>query len=349
MKKFVIYILSVIMALSLCSCSGGADSPDISTDSSGTETDRTLPQTTPAEKPVKFEVKFDENEVFTDETAERAAEYIDPYIKQAVAMLNTVGEHERRFDVLECDYSQRPKKRDELTDPLTLYIYDTILEKALNYDDYYFNEDDYDTEFFFGNLVDATDALDIDYRQLGLYTDTQMDWKTYEDGYYMPGDWLNDITDDREAVKAEVDYYYAVVDRIVEKMPENMTNYDKCCYFAFVIASVTEYDQEFVTLADPYPAYAAFIEQSCVCKGYAEAFYELCRQAGISCWCCSGTTINGDHAWNRIETSEGYVYLDVTWYDDPEISDYYRDGWFIYLFMTEDELADAGHIVERIW
>ncbi|MBQ6930058.1 MAG: hypothetical protein IJN27_07140 [Oscillospiraceae bacterium] len=296
----------------------------------------------------RYAVIFEENETFSDEIAQRAAEYIDPYIKQAVVILNTVGEHERRFDILDCDYSARPKKRDEITDPLTLYIYDTVLERTLAYEDYYFNEDDYDVEYFFGNFVDATDALDIDYGQLSLYSDTQMGWKTYEDGYYMPGGWLNDITDDRDAIKAEVDFYYAVVDRIIEKMPQNMSNYDKCCYFAFVISLVTEYDYEFVTLASSYPAYAALVQQSCVCKGYAEAFYELCRREGISCWSCSGTTINGDHAWNRVETTEGYVYLDITWYDDPELSDHYRDGYFMYLFMTEEDLEYMGHVVERV-
>ena len=348
-KRIVYVLLSFAMAVSLCSCGGDVDyNTGGATDNSATETDRTLPQAESTTEPVKFSAEFNGGEVFVNDTAKRAAEHIDPYIKQAVVMLNTVGDHERRFDILDCDYSQRPQKRDDITDPLTLHIYDTLLESAQNYGDYYFNEDDYNSDYFFGNFVDASDAFKADYRCFSLYTDTQMGWKTYEDGYYMPGGWLDSMTDDRDAVKAEVDYYNAVVDRIIEKMPQNMTNYDKCCYFAFVIASVTEYDYDLSSMNCPYPVYPALVQQNCVCQGYAESFYELCKRAGISCWYCRGKSEQGDHAWNRLETEEGYIYMDLTWYDDDEIKDYYRDGWFIYLFMTEEDLAGLGHIVEEI-
>lgn len=349
MKKVSLCILLMFITISLWSCADEKDNlNDDSTDTIVTEVDRNLPQTKPLEEVVKFVAEFDENEVFDNDIDKRAADFIDPYIKQAVIVLNTVKDFEPRFDILDCDYSLRPKKRDEISDPLTLHIYDTILESSLEFGDYYFNEDDYDTNQFFQKFVDATDAIELDCRYITLYTDSQMNWKTYEDGYYMPGNWLDNMSDDREAIKAEVDYYNAVVDRIVEKMPKNMDNYDKCCYFAFVISLVTEYDYDLDTLAMPYPAYPALVQQSCVCQGYAEAFYELCKRVGISCWYCTGTSSEGDHAWNRLETTEGYIYMDITWYDDDEIEDYYRQGDFFYLFMTEETLEEVGHVVQKI-
>ena len=71
---------------------------------------------------------------------------------------------------------------------------------------------------------------------------------------------------------------------------------------------------------------------------------------GISCWYCTGTATSdsGPHAWNLIDTEEGTLYMDLTWYDDEEIDDHYRDGDFGHLFKTQEDGEYDNYIQESI-
>ena len=60
----------------------------------------------------RYTVIFDKDEIFPDEIYRRAAEHIDPYIEQAVKLMNSVREDRISFKVIDCDYSKRPKARD---------------------------------------------------------------------------------------------------------------------------------------------------------------------------------------------------------------------------------------------
>jgi len=296
----------------------------------------------------KYTVIFDENEEFSDELSKRAAEHIDPSIRTAAELLNSIdGE---QYHVLECDYQERPKQRDAIENPLTLELYDTILEKTQAFEDYYFDERDYESDSFFSDLITAKDALRIDHREIFLYSDIILGSQTYTAGYYMPGNWLDNVCDDRNAVKEEVSFFNHVVDRIIDKMPDGLTNYEKCCYFAFVIAVTAETDYDMSSIANYFQVYDALINKEAVCQGYAQSFYYLCREVGISCWYCSGTASadNDPHAWNCIDTEEGSVYVDVTWYDDDSIDDDYRDGKHQYLFMTPEKLEYYGYKLQDI-
>ena len=82
------------------------------------------------------------------------------------------------------------------------------------------------------------------------------------------------------------------------------------------------------------------------CAGYAQAFYRLCRDAGISCWYCRGTVPDGRHAWNMLDTEAGTVYIDVTWYDTDKLDVHYLDGKEQYLFMTQEDFEYYGYVQE---
>ena len=68
-----------------------------------------------------------------------------------------------------------------------------------------------------------------------------------------------------------------------------------------------------------YTAYAAAINKTAVCQGYANLFYRLANDAGIDCRMISGTANGGDgvwgpHAWNIVKLDDGSYYcLDATW------------------------------------
>ena len=292
----------------------------------------------------RFTVKFEDNETFFTEAEHRAAERIDPAIRKAVELMNTLGDES--IPIADCDYDTRPKARDSLKYPHSKDIYDHILAKVSVFEDYCFHEKDYPGEDLFNLFVSATDALRIDHTELFLYSDGKIDGTEYRSGYFMPGDWLNKLCDDRNAIRSEVEVCDAVVARILEKMPTGMSGYEKCCYFAFVLSAANEYDHSEDLYLYDYQAYSAFVKGKAICSGYAQAFYRLCREAGISCWYCRGTTPEGRHAWNMLDTDEGVVYVDVTWYDTEKIAEDYRDGKEQYLFMTQEDFDYYGYVQE---
>lgn len=81
-------------------------------------------------------------------------------------------------------------------------------------------------------------------------------------------------------------------------------------------------------------AYGALVKHSCVCQGYAEAFYRLMEAAGITADVVCGTVAGeaDHHAWNTVTLKDGTSYhVDATWSrrdDGRVIYDYYglRDG-----------------------
>lgn len=62
-----------------------------------------------------------------------------------------------------------------------------------------------------------------------------------------------------------------------------------------------------------HTAYAALINRSCVCQGYASLLYRLALSAGVDCRVISGKTSRGDHGWNIVKIDEKYYDLDSTW------------------------------------
>lgn len=301
-------------------------------------------ETAPVPKADRYTVIFEENETFSDKISQRAAQHIDPYIKQAVKLMNTVREDTYTFDALKCDYAARKKARDTITDPLSLEMYDIMVQKAFAFEDCCF-----DNSFAAGDLfnaaVTANDAVRLDYPYLLLYSDMIIKENTYTLGYYLPGDWIDSLCHDREKVKNEVALFDCTVERITEKMPENLTEWEKCMYFAFVIAAAVEYDNEMETMDNSYQAYDALVKGKALCGGYALAFYYLCQQEDIACWYCIGEAPYelGYHAWNIVETTDGPIYIDVTWYDEEEITDSYRQGKTNYLFMTQEDYDYYGY------
>lgn len=337
-KLFALLLLFCIFAFASCELPEIPQS-DIPEGTVEATTDTPVPS--PAER---FTVEFEENETFLTETERRASEHIDPAILKAVELLNTIDDESIRIS--DCDYETRPKERESLKSSHSKEIYDHILAKVSAFEDYCFYEKDYPGEDLFNLFVSAVDALRIDHTELFLYSDGDIDGAEYRSGYFMPGDWLNKPCNDRDAIRAEVDYCNAVVDRILDKMPTGLSNYEKCYYFAFVLAAANEYDHsEDIYLYD-YQAYSAFVKGKALCSGYAQAFYRLCREEDISCWYCRGTTPEGGHAWNMLDTEDGVVYVDVTWYDTEKIAADYRDGKEQYLFMTQEDFDYYGYVQE---
>ena len=62
-----------------------------------------------------------------------------------------------------------------------------------------------------------------------------------------------------------------------------------------------------------YTAYAALINKTAVCQGYAGLFYRLALEAGVDARMITGWGGGGNHAWNIACIEGTYYCLDATW------------------------------------
>lgn len=62
-----------------------------------------------------------------------------------------------------------------------------------------------------------------------------------------------------------------------------------------------------------YTAYAALVNKTSVCQGYATLFYRLALSYGIDARIISGKSHGENHAWNIVKLGGKYYYLDSTW------------------------------------
>ncbi len=168
------------------------------------------------------------------------------------------------------------------------------------------------------------DYLRWHYEEMGAYTST----------YLLVGeeyDYLHDIT-------FEMTYYTdasqeaIVADRVAEVLDElNIasieSDYLKAKKIYRYICNNVTYD--YTNLKDDtynlkYTAYAALIDGTAVCQGYANLLYRMLLEAGIDNRIISGTG-NGDlHAWSIIGMGGNYYNTDATW--DAGCDNY---AWFM--------------------
>lgn len=74
-----------------------------------------------------------------------------------------------------------------------------------------------------------------------------------------------------------------------------------------------------------YAGFAALVNRTAVCQGYAGAFYRLCLESGVDSRVIS--CHNMDHAWNIVRLGDSYYHLDATWDANwPSSPQYYLKG-----------------------
>ena len=101
-----------------------------------------------------------------------------------------------------------------------------------------------------------------------------------------------------------------------------------------------------------YTAYAAAINKTAVCQGYANLFYRLANDAGIDCRIITGTADGGNgvwgpHAWNIVKMDDGNYYcLDATWDEGRSSYSYFLKGTTAF---NEDHLVDTGEKATYFW
>ena len=75
-----------------------------------------------------------------------------------------------------------------------------------------------------------------------------------------------------------------------------------------------------------YTAYAALVNGTSVCQGYANLLYRMLLEAGIDCRIITGVSNGEAHAWNIVKLDNTYYYLDSTWDAQREKYSYFLKG-----------------------
>lgn len=114
----------------------------------------------------------------------------------------------------------------------------------------------------------------------------------------------------------------------VKKIYDYMTSTIEYDYDAMEMLSAVEYAEahkdrndttDYYSLLDRPPywgawsAYGAAVKKTCVCQGYANLFYRLAREAGLSVRSIRGKSRGGSHAWNIVRIGKYFYNVDATW------------------------------------
>ena len=83
-----------------------------------------------------------------------------------------------------------------------------------------------------------------------------------------------------------------------------------------------------------YTSYDALIGGEAVCQGYANLFYRMCREAGLSVRTVSGIGFEQSHAWNIVKIGDYYYNIDITWDGQSEITHYH------YFLKSQSDFED---------
>lgn len=154
-------------------------------------------------------------------------------------------------------------------------------------------------------------AGDYSVRGLGHY------WTlTYEMKYYTSAE-----------QEAEVDE--ALADVLESLHLEGDGAYEKvCAVYDWICANVTyDYgDPDDPAYEQKCTAYAALINGTAVCQGYAALLYRMLLEAGVDNRILSGTAGDGGHAWNIVGLDGLYYNVDVTWDAEEGSRRYFLKG-----------------------
>lgn len=96
----------------------------------------------------------------------------------------------------------------------------------------------------------------------------------------------------------------------------SLTNYQKTKKIYDYICGHVKYDEEHLDNPEynlQFTAYAALIDGTSVCQGYATLMYRMLEEAGIDARVVVGHANNDNHAWNISRLGNKYYYSDSTW------------------------------------
>lgn len=126
---------------------------------------------------------------------------------------------------------------------------------------------------------------------------------TYNVSYYTTAEQELELTNQIQSLLDQWDLYDA-------------TDYEKICAIYDYICNHISYDFDHLNQGVGYlpmfTAYAAMMDGTAVCQGYASLLYRLALTLGVDARLIGGDS-GGPHAWNIVRIGSAYYNVDATW------------------------------------
>ena len=117
------------------------------------------------------------------------------------------------------------------------------------------------------------------------------------------------------------------------------SDFDKVVYFNNYLIEHCTYTKEGENIGN---IYGALTNGEILCDGFADITNFLCNAAGVKCQTVLGK-INEGHAWNIVQLSGQYYYLDVT----NNNNDNYNKPLYRYLGVSRSYIESIGFTIDK--
>lgn len=177
-----------------------------------------------------------------------------------------------------------------------------------------------------------------------LYTSGALPWYTeeeYQYTYYENGTVETFIPADLYDGQLDMPSYEEKAAQILKSciLPD-MTQWQIALALHDYIISHTAYDESL----NKNSAYDVLIESSAICAGYALAYQDLLRRAGIESRLVTSAAM--EHAWNLVCIDGSWYHVDLTWDDPtPDSAGFVSHDYFL---LTDEEIS-AGDNPHHGW
>ena len=149
-----------------------------------------------------------------------------------------------------------------------------------------------------------------------------------------------------ESYKKMVASYEKKVNKILDRLDDDMTTYSKIKLIHDSIGNSAVYDIDY-KLSDTI--YGTLVKGRGKCDGYAKTFAYVCGKAGIRAVTVIGTDLYADddslHMWNKVYYNKKWYNVDVTW-DDP-VSEMKNNRKYDF-FMISDKTIQKTHSEDNL-
>lgn len=171
-------------------------------------------------------------------------------------------------------------------------------------------------EYGFGIFTDAMEHVEGGNSKYGDalafdYSSRSGSGRAYSTYYELTSNYTYYTT---SAQEAQVDA--AIKSAVASLNLAGKNDYQKILAIKTYICDNVDYDYTNLNVSSyklKYTAYAALINKTAVCQGYAVLFYRMAMEAGLDARVISGTSNGGGHAWNIVRIGDYYYNIDCTW------------------------------------
>ena len=279
-------------------------------------------------------------ETFADPLEKEAAKLIDAAICRAIAVVSVYKDDRHSTVSYAFDYDANGFVKELSANQKLLY--ERLIEYADGFKKFEITQDEYG-----GDLI--SDALTVS-KPLSLTRPDIDSYFTFSpaggfssivDSYFDPYKDSNSSVKNGKAKMSDIKHgaqlLQRMIERVVRKMPADLTTYDKYLYLATVVAAQNAYDS---SNANCFTPFGALVGGKSVCEGYSRAFLLLCREADLWCAYRFGIPKGGGHIWNMIKLDTGIYNVDITWSDNYETG---SKKWFYYFIKPDSAFVTDGH------